>query len=215
MDKKRIQQVVFGSALGVGIGLLFDSLILLGTSAWLTVFIIPVLAPVILAAIIFGNLGRKGKLPIASWFFTCLIIIIIWPLCLFGPIWIREGGLRARFNQEVPIYAGSKIQSSSIEAFRSDTYPHVTVNFKAEVNYLDAIDFFRSELSDKGWKITLDNKQVVYSHSGQQDGWSICAKKPKQSISITIQDSNIKETGLREDFTLIKVYYETKDILLF
>jgi hypothetical protein len=207
MEQNKIKRIVFGVAIGVAIGLLFDSILLLTTSAWMIVFILPLVVPVAVPAVFLGILGEKGRLPAVPWVFTALIILIFWPLCALGPVKIREAQFKAWFNQDVPVYAGSKMLSSKIQTMRSDSIPRMTVDFEFETDYSETIIFFRRELPQKGWKITLDKPEVVYASDGRWDQWVLLAKTPKRALTVTIRKSSNERINFQKSFTFVRIYY--------
>ena len=208
MNKDRIIQTVFGVSLGVAVGLLFDSMLLLLTSGWLVVFIFPVVVPVIITAVYFGRLGWKGKFSKISWLRIVLVIIIGWPLCLLGPIWIREAGFRIRINVVTPKYPDSKILSTNIVAVAGDGSPWMGMKIKIHDNFQEIVDFYIRELTNRGWEIEKRKIGVSTRRASYNDAYMITAKKSKQYLSISILKDSLEEQSC-----LVDIHYETKDIL--
>ncbi len=207
MDKLKLRQTIFGIVLGIAVGLLIDSILLLASSAWLIVFIIPVVIPVIAGAAGFGILGKGGYLRVSSWLSILLVIVIAWPLCLLGPIWWKEAELKSGVSRELPVYAGSQKISTNVVPIGGDGKPWIGVDFSVKANYLEVMDFYRRELPKKGWKIKHDNFMGLSDNKGYHDGWMITANKSGRDLSVSVWDEVNKDSVSQEHSTIIRVNY--------
>lgn len=206
MEKKRVKQIIFGIVLGVAVGLLFDSLLLLATSAWLAVAILPVLLPVIIAASVFGILGMKGLLPALPWWCVLLVMLIGWPIAYQGPIWVVETHFRLIEYREIPMYYNTEKISTQIVAIRGDGGRWMSSKFKAKgTNYKEVAVFYKEELAKKGWNVSEGHSYRNYNANSKKysDGIKITAKKKSLSTSISFQEGIGDKQDIQEQFTLI------------
>jgi len=208
MKKENIKQVVLGIVLGVAVGLLVDSLLLLQLSGWIIVFIFPVIAPIVFGVLAFGFLGWMRLLPRLPWLLIVLVLIISWPLCLLGPIWIRESGFRKKVDKLVPIYIGAEKILDRVTAIAGDGRPHIELDFSIREDYSKVIDFYRNELSNKGWQIVKEYPISIPHGKTLNKGQNITAKQGKNFVSIRIvEQSNIEKEASN---STVHIYFETK-----
>ena len=94
----------FGSLLGMGVGLLFDStLLFLGGEGtiWVTALSLGLLliVPVVLGARLGGAAAEKGIVPSLAPHWIALAAIVIWPMCALVPLGVGVLHLRSGLSK--------------------------------------------------------------------------------------------------------------------
>ena len=125
----RSRRVAFGAVIGVGIGLLVDSVLLVPTSVYFLMAIWPVILPPVLGMGIGALLGWKGWMPCFSWPVSLLRGIALWVLCVWIPVKIRAWQFNSLAYREIPAYPGAKLIRSYIQPYMADGGSDVHLEF--------------------------------------------------------------------------------------
>jgi hypothetical protein len=101
-----------------------------------------------------------------------------------GKLTIGEGQLPENFPQNMPIYPGSKITSTS-----SNDENQVVI-FSSEDELEKVSSYYKKELADAGWKIestsTIANA-AIYSFSDQQIKGAVIISQAEKGTQITVE----------------------------
>lgn len=201
--KKDETQIVVGIILGIAVGLLAVSVILLKYGGWMLVMVFPVIGPILLSTLVFGFLGWKGVLFKASRAAMLLMVVIGWPLCLLGPIAISRASLASEAGVQILAYPGSEKRSTRVVAIAGDGKPHVDMAYAAKAPYVLVVDHYLKEFPARDWTITNDTHLSYPSGKGLIKGRQITAvkKESRHYMSVTVKDG---------DPVSIKIYFEKK-----
>jgi hypothetical protein len=164
---------------GMAAGMLFDSVVLVATTAWLTGF---TPFPIMIGGAL-GGIGawlfskRRGSPARRRQINPLWIILVAWPLCLFGPIAARWLQLyaEARTIPTCPTCQDGKIVDVDVLAF--DNQPGYSLAFRTN-QPKRATAFYRRELRKRGWR-PVPARQLL-------DGWRMFAyRKPRRYLVVS------------------------------
>lgn len=147
----RSRRVAFGAVIGVGIGLLVDSVLLVPTSVYFLMAIWPVILPPVLGMGIGALLGWKGWMPCFSWPVSLLRGIALWVLCVWIPVKIRAWQFNSLAYREIPAYPGAKLIRSYIQPYMADGGSDVHLEFCFGANTNEVLRFYQNEFVRRGW----------------------------------------------------------------
>lgn len=191
-------QIALGVFLGVAVGLFIDSIILLKFGGWMLVFIFPLILPVLLSALFFGFLGWKGVLFKPPQAVLFLIVVVVWPLCLMGPIFVSRADLISEAGAQIPPYPGAEKISTRVVAIAGDGKPHIDIAYSARAPYPAVVDYYLSELPAKGWTVTDNVSQGYPGRRELTKGRQIRAVKKEggKRASVTVRDGDPVSIGV-------------------
>ena len=150
-DSNRPKRIAFGAAIGVGVGLLVDSALLVPTSIYFLVFVWPVIVPPMLGLAVGALLGWVGWMPSASWRVSLFGSIVLWALCVWIPVKIRAWQFNTLAHREIPVFPGARLTRSYIEPYMADGGSEVHLEFCVGATTNEVLKFYQNELVHRGW----------------------------------------------------------------
>ena len=151
----------FGSLLGMGVGLLFDStLLFLGGEGtiWVTALSLGLLliVPVVLGARFGSAAAEKGIVPSLAPRWIALAAIVIWPVCALLPLGVGVLHLPSGLS-EIPVYPNSRLIERNVTIFATDGLPpSVEIEFETTDGAGKVLGFYDRELPHRGWILIAD-----------------------------------------------------------
>ena len=148
----RSRRIAFGVMVGVAMGLLVDSVVVVPTSIWFLTMIFPVVLPPLLGGILGLVLGWLGHIPAVSLKATLLATIPLWFLCIWAPVQVRVWQFRALADHQIPVFPGATLTSRIVQPWLADGGSSVYLEFCVKADTNEILKFYRSEFVQRGWK---------------------------------------------------------------
>jgi hypothetical protein len=141
-DSNRPKRIAFGAAIGVGVGLLVDSVLLVPTSIYFLMAVWPVIVPPMLGLAVGALLGWVGWMPAVSWRVSLFGSIVLWALCVWIPAKTRAWQFDSLAHREIPAFTGARLAKSYIEPYMADGGSEVYLAFCVRANTNEVLKFY-------------------------------------------------------------------------
>jgi hypothetical protein len=105
------------------------------------------------AGIWFGLFNvRKGRIPAMPLWGVLLVVIVGWPLCVYGPVQARISWMRWRTLSEVPMMPQAQNTKIDVKPIGDDNGPLETcIAYKIVRSQPEVFEFYAKQLSTRGW----------------------------------------------------------------
>ncbi len=152
------RQFALGIVLGVAIGLLVDSTLVLLFGATIIYFVVFSLGAILIAPIWIGIRGgialvRRAMPRDFSWPALSLIALLLWPTVTVLPFGVQILRLRAIAYSAVPAYPGAHLEDMKVKlGDKENVGDRVYLLFSATADTPDVVEYYRRELGRRGWE---------------------------------------------------------------
>ncbi|MHB1036084.1 MAG: hypothetical protein ACYC35_19165 [Pirellulales bacterium] len=151
-----MQKRLSGILWGVAAGLLFDSCLLVATTAWFAAMVVPVVLPVLIGglagAMMAGRRHKASPREGVRWRFVAVMVLVIWPACFFSPIaarWLQLYGEALA----IPVCPGCERESVTVTVLAFDNNPGYGVEFRTSEPAAKVVQFYRQAFEERGWSL--------------------------------------------------------------